>query len=89
LAGTQTNTHDDPLKVKVVILPTNFFVQEKLGELRGDIKIGDKHFLISNKLIVKLNDNIEIGDKTYRIVSIIDYDDDAVHGVMRNIQDES
>jgi hypothetical protein len=86
------NVGSMPNNIKMVLLPVNYSIQEKLGsgtQYLGDIKVGDREFLIDQKYDVKQGDYLIYKYKRYDVIELSDYEGEANFALVRNVQDES
>lgn len=80
---------------RVVLLPTTFSMQRNYTGMSfkfgGEIKVGDREIIIDRADLpvdISEGDHIVISEKRYKIITILELDDEAYHIAIRNTQDE-
>lgn len=88
----QTVTYT-PQQLKGILLPAEWTVQERLNvastRYGGDIRVGDREFIVNHKYSIKIGDWIDYNGKRWDVVDLADYEDDAYYVLVRNLQHES
>lgn len=91
--GIQLVNYGFDKRIKVVLLPINYFVHEKLAQqaaqFRGDLLVGDRELIVDYRYSVSVGDYIVYRTKRYDVIKVDDYDGAAQYALVRNIQNES
>jgi hypothetical protein len=83
-----------PQVIRAILLPLNSTVQERLdrgasSRYSGDVHVGDRELIITDKYTISVGDYLEYGGKHYDVISLADYETGAYFVLIRNTQNES
>ena len=75
--------------VRLILLPINYKVEERLGRYKGDVKTGDREILIDAKYGMTERDYFVANGLRFEVIEMVNYLGTVYFALVRNVQDES